>query len=137
MMRTIGTHAALVYTMVLAAAADQDMSDREIHAIGEMIGFLPVFKDFSREHLGEISNACVDLLQDEDGIDTVLDQVKHALPHKLFETAYALACDIVAADGKVSQEELRMLELLQHKLEIDRLTATAIERGARARFMRG
>jgi hypothetical protein len=52
------------------------------------------------------------------------------------ETAYALACDIVAADGNASQEELRVLELLRHRMEMERLVAAAIERGARARFAR-
>ena len=56
------------------------------------------------------------------------------LPVKLHETAYAIACDLVAADGEVTQEELRLLELIRHRLNVDRLTAAAIERGARARF---
>lgn len=132
----ISYHVALIYTMVLASAADQDMSDRELHMIGEIIGFLPVFEGFTRHGLAEISNACVDLLQDEDGIDTVLELVKNGLPQRLRETAYALACDVVAADGTAVQQELRMLELLQQKLELDGLTAAAIERGARARFIR-
>ena len=38
-----------------------------------------------------------------------------------------------AADGKASQEELRFLELLRHRLEVGRLPAAAIERAARAR----
>ena len=32
------------------------------------------------------------------------------------------------------EEELQLLELLRHRLGIDRLVAAAIERGARARF---
>ncbi len=50
------------------------------------------------------------------------------------ETAYAVACDIAAADGKVSEEETRLLEMIRDGLEIDRLVAVAIERGARAHF---
>ena len=54
---------------------------------------------------------------------------------RLRETAYALACDVVASDGEASQDELRFLELLRDGLVIDRLVAVAIERGARAHFM--
>ena len=43
--------------------------------------------------------------------------------------------DVVAADGDASQEELRMLEMIRHRLDVDRLSAAAIERGARARHM--
>jgi tellurite resistance protein len=52
----------------------------------------------------------------------------------LKETAYALACDIAAADGRVRLEEVRMLEMIRDTLELDGLLATAIERAARARF---
>ena len=52
------------------------------------------------------------------------------------ETAYALACDVVAADGNISQEEARLLQMLRQSLDIDHLIGAAIERGARARFRR-
>lgn len=133
----IGQHAALIYTMVLCSVADEDMSDRELHAIGEIIDYLPVFRGFDRGQLNDIAEACADLLGEEDGIDAALGLIAAGLPARLRETAYALACDVIAADAQATQEELRMLELLQDKLEIDRLTAAAIERGARARFMRG
>ena len=66
-----------------------------------------------------------------------MDIVKAGLPKKLYETAYALACDVAVADGKLSQEELRLLQMLlqmpRYRLELDRLHSAAIERGARAR----
>jgi hypothetical protein len=34
-----------------------------------------------------------------------------------------------------SQEELRLLEMLRHRLQLDRLIAAGIERGSRARHM--
>jgi len=55
------------------------------------------------------------------------------LPEKLHETAYAVACDVAAADGSVKPEEARLLEILRGRLRIDNLAGAAIERGARAR----
>ena len=52
---------------------------------------------------------------------------------KLHETAYAMACDVVAADGELRDVELRMLEEIRDELNIDRLHAAAIEWGARVR----
>ena len=63
-----------------------------------------------------------------------MDQVVSGLPAKLAETAYALACDVAAADGQVKQEESRLLEMLRYRLDLDRLAAAAIERAARARY---
>lgn len=130
----LDTHGALIYTMVLASVADQEMNDREIRMMSEMIRLLPVFQEFEFDRLSPTTQACVELLQDPDGIDTALDAIDEALPETLRETAYALACDVVAADGTATQEELRLLEMLRHRIGVGRLEAAAIERGAGARF---
>jgi tellurite resistance protein len=126
-------HGALIYTMVIVSAADADMSDRELETIGEIIGHLPVFRGFDRKTLPTLLNGCAEALAGDDGLEKTLDAIKASLPPNLRETAYAIACDLVAADGEASQEELRLLELLRHRLNVDRLAAAAIERGARAR----
>jgi tellurite resistance protein len=129
----ISHHAALIHTMVLVSAADNNMPDIELHSIGDMVLHLPVFRDFDRKGLTRIAGDCATLLRDKDGLDKALKEIRAALPAKLRETAYALACEIAAADGKVTQEESRMLEMIRHHLEIGRLPAAAIERGAKAR----
>jgi len=133
----LDTHGALIYTMVLASVADQEMNDREIRVMSDMIRLLPVFHGFEFEQLAPTTQACAELLGDVDGIDKALDAIDAALPESLRETAYALACDVVAADGTASQEELRLLEMLRHRIGVGRLEAAAIERGAGARFRRG
>ena len=131
----IDHHSALIYTMVLVSAADADMSDAELSQIGENVRYLPIFRDFDIARLPEVARECSDLLSDPEGMEHALDLIRRKVPVRLRETAYALACDIAVADGQTTQEELRMLELLRHKLDVDRLCAAAIERGARARHM--
>jgi tellurite resistance protein len=131
----ISPQAALIYTMVLAAAADRNMTDGELRAIEEMIVFLPAFRGFDIKAIGKIASDCTDLLTNENGLDVAFARIKAALPEgRPRECAYALACDVVAADGTVTQEELQLLEELRHAIEVGRLPAAAIERGARARF---
>ncbi|MBV9861972.1 MAG: tellurite resistance TerB family protein [Alphaproteobacteria bacterium] len=127
-------HGALIYTMVIVSAADRDMTDAELTIIGDIVGHLPVFRDFDRETLPDVLNQCVQALGGENGLEETFGAIKQTLPAKLRETAYALACDVAAADGEASQEELRVLELMRHRLSLDRLIAAGIERGARARF---
>lgn len=122
--------------MVLVSAADRNMSDAELASIGDIIGHLPVFRDFDRAKLTQVASDCAELLSDENGLETAFALIREALPEKLRETAYALACDIVAADDSASQEELRMLEIIRHRLDISRLSAAAIEHGTRARHQR-
>jgi tellurite resistance protein len=132
---TIDHHAALIYTMVLVSAADREMSDDELEHIGNVVSHWPVFHDFDRDKLSTYAEDCAELLRGDDGLDTTIETIRAALPTKLVETAYALACDIAAADGFASQEELRLLELLRHQLKVGRLEAAAIERATRARQM--
>ena len=128
-------HGALVYTMVLASACDTGMTDSELRTIGDIVTHLPIFAEFENKHLKKVLSDCTALLQREDGLDEALKAIKTALPPRLRETAYAVACDVVASDGEATQEELRFLELLRARLQIERLIAARIERGARARFM--
>lgn len=131
----IDHHAALIYTMVLVSAADRDMTDAEMRTIGEVVQYLPVFDDFEFDNLPRIAADCAEILDSDDGLDQTIEVIVGSLPEKLCETAYAVACDVAAADGSVKQEEVRLLELLRHALKVDRLAAAAIERGARARHM--
>ena len=128
-------HRALIYIMVSASAADGDISDQETHTIGESFKFLPIFRDFNLGLLPQICNEAADLLQDEEGLDAILAFAQtHLDTPRLKELAYALACEVVATDGHLSQEELRLLELIRHALTISRLTATAIEHCVQIRY---
>lgn len=126
-------HSALIYVMVLVSASDGDMTDAELSTIGSIVQHLPIFRDYDVDLLPSAASNCTAMLDDEEGLETVLALVEAALPEKLRETAYALACDVAAADGSLSQEELRLLEMVRHELRVGRLPAAAIERGARAR----
>jgi len=127
-------HAALIYTMVIVSAAEAEVPEAELQLIGDIIGHLPVFHGFDRRALPQVLNGCTQAMARQNGLEATLDEISAALPPKLHETAYAIACDLVAADGEASQEEIRLLNLIRERLNIDRLIAFAIERGARARF---
>lgn len=133
MHKELDHHSALIHTMVLVSASEGRMSDRELNAMGRLVRDLPVFRNFDPDRIVEVGNACAELLTQEDGLDVALDRIGAALPPPLRETAYLLACDVAAADGRPAEAELQMLELIRHRLNIDRLAAAAIERAAQAR----
>jgi tellurite resistance protein len=132
-MSKLSYHNALIHIMVTMSAADRTMSDSELAKIGTIVKSLPVFAEFDTDKMIEVANDCTRILQQEDGLDQIIDNALESLPDHLRETAYALAVDVAAADLQIEQEELRLLQIFRHKLDIDRLTAAAIERGARAR----
>jgi tellurite resistance protein len=133
---SLSTQDALVALMIAVSAADTEMRTSELMAIQDMIDHLPVFAGYDLDRISTVAQTVFDLFEEEDGLDALFGLVRAALPERLHETAYALACDVAASDGKLLQAELRLLEEIRHELNIDRLHAAAIERGARARHMR-
>jgi tellurite resistance protein len=133
-MKTISHHAALVYIMVVIAAADGSMNDRELEAIGDLTRKLPVFRDFDHDRLLTLAQDCSAILQEDDGLKAVLGLAQDALPDSLRETAYWLALEVALTDHRVALEEIRVIDTLRRTLGLDRLVAAALERGARARF---
>jgi tellurite resistance protein len=125
---------ALVCTMVLVAAADGGMTDREIGVMAGQVQTLPMFHDFSTDQLENATDAVVNLLNEDDGLNHAARLIRDALEPRLRETAYALACEVVAADQVCGQQSLEMLEFVQNELLLDPLVAAAIERGVRARY---
>ncbi|MEO1748321.1 MAG: tellurite resistance TerB family protein [Pseudomonadota bacterium] len=136
-MNELNEAGALSYLMVTMAAADGQLGENELARVASICDTLPVFEGMSRDLLVAHANACGVLLEDEDGIDNILTLVREVLPERLYETAYAVAVEVAAADLQARQEELRLLEMLRDKLDLDKLFVAAIEHSAKVRFRLG
>ncbi len=136
MTAVISPQDALIAVMVGTSVVDANQSDAELLTIEAEINSLPAFADYDHSRIPGINSLVKDLFDEDDGIDALIGLVQEALPERFNETAYALACDIAAADGKVNMSELRFLEIVRHDLKVGRLASAAIERGARARHQR-
>lgn len=127
---------ALVAVMIAVSASDEEIRRAEMVAIQRIVNHLPVFSDYDGDRLQRIAQTVFDLFEEEDGLHALFGLIREALPERLYETAYALACDVVSADPALREVELRMLEEIRDELAIDRLHAAAIEWGARVRHLR-
>ncbi|MBP0446634.1 tellurite resistance TerB family protein [Roseomonas sp. SSH11] len=125
---------ALICAMVLMGVSDRGMTDAELAAMSRLVRELPVFSQFHASEIDTVTDVVLSLLDQSDGLDRASEMIRDALPPRLRETAYLLACEIAAADGDATQEELRFLQDFRIALDIDRLIAGAIERAAKARF---
>jgi tellurite resistance protein len=126
---------ALIALMVTVSVSDETIRTAELVAIERQVNHLPIFANYDMDLVKTVAQTVYKLMEEEDGLDTLFAMVREALPQRLYETAYALACDVAAADVRLGQSELRLLEEVREELDIDRLHAAAIERGARARHM--
>jgi uncharacterized membrane protein YebE (DUF533 family) len=133
---TLAAPEALVLTMVLVAAADGGMTDREIGVMSGIVQTLPAFYEFTSEQLNTATSAAVKLLNEDNGLQHAARLIRAALEPRLRETAYVLACEVVAASQVARQRTLEMLDFVRTELRLDPLIATAIERGVRARHQR-
>ena len=124
---------ALVALMVLASASDENVTTPELFSIAQIVDYLPSFEGYDADRIKTVSQTAFELLEEEDGLDAIFGLVRDALPETLYETAYAMACDVVASDGKANPAELRLLEEIRYELNIDRLHAASIEHAAGAR----
>ena len=127
-------HEALIYLMVITSASDRDMTDVELARIGDVVRSWPVFVDFNRERLVAVAQECQKALHDKEGMEGVLARVADALPERLRDTAYAAAFEVAAVDLEMRMEEVRVLQLIRLKLDLDTLTVAAIARAAKARL---
>lgn len=125
---------ALICAMVLMGAADRSMSDAELGMMARLVQELPAFAEFRASEISAVTEVCLRLLERTDGLDRATGMIREALPMRLRETAYLLACEVAAADGDATQEELQFLSEFRVALDIDRLIAGAIERAAKARY---
>ncbi len=130
----LSPHEALLCAMLFMAASGAHIDDAELRRMTRLVRDLPAFAGVEAQEVEQATEACLPLLAAADGLDTALDLIRDALPMRLRETAYLLACDVAAADGDATEEELVFLQQLRIALEIDRLVAGAIERAARARY---
>ncbi|WP_308917753.1 tellurite resistance TerB family protein [Jannaschia sp. LMIT008] len=126
---------ALVALMITVSASDANIRTAELLTIQSIVNHLPLFAAYEDDRIEAVAQIVFDLLEDEDGLEQIYSLIREYVPPSHFETAYALACDVAAADGDVRQSELRLLRELTYELDLDPLHAAAIERGARARHL--
>ncbi len=125
---------ALVAIMIATSLSDGSGKTSELVTINELINHLPVFAEYDEGQIRKMTHYVLDLFGREDGLSTFFGAVREVLPSEYAETAYTLACDVAAGDGRLPQIELRFLQEIRHELNVDRLAAAAIERAAGARY---
>lgn len=132
----LGVHDCLLGVMILASMSDGVVRTSELLTIESVIDHFPIFAEYNEADVKKVCAVMNAILLMPDGIDRFLTFLKVILPPRLRETAYAIACDVVAADGKLEQAELRFLEEIACHLQVDPLYVAAIERSTRALYAR-
>ncbi|MGB3535479.1 MAG: tellurite resistance TerB family protein [Microcoleaceae cyanobacterium] len=108
-------------------AVDGDLADEELDLMIHSLGRMQLFRSYSEDMLFNTINQVLSTLNRR-GYKKVLDAAVESLPHYLHETAFAVATDLVLADGEVTEEEENVLTYLSQTLNIQENTAQEIVR---------
>jgi uncharacterized tellurite resistance protein B-like protein len=109
---------------LIAVASDGDLADEELHTLINTLSRMQLFKT-DRDRVTPLIQNLLNLLKHK-GIGTVFNIAKAGLPYDLRESVFAVATDLVLADGKVAEREQILLDQLYRALDIHHQTATKI-----------
>ncbi|AKG20343.1 tellurite resistance TerB family protein [Calothrix sp. 336/3] len=122
---TLSPTEAFAAITLAAIASDGYLSEEEGRVISSTLSRMRLFKSYSNDVMVRMFDKLLGILRRE-GINTLFRVAKASLPHDLREAAFAVATDLVLADGIVAQEEQDFLNDLCLDLGIDSNVATQI-----------
>lgn len=118
---------ALASILLVTVASDGHISDDEARAFNATVNRMELYRTQSGSEFSSMLDKLLGLLK-KHGHPFLLEKASAALPPELGETAFALATDLVFADGHVEEEEKELLETIQRSLAIpDDLALKIIE----------
>jgi uncharacterized tellurite resistance protein B-like protein len=118
---------ALASILLVTVASDGHVSDDETGAFNATINRMALYQSQSGAEFSSMLDKLIGLLKKQ-GHTFLLEKAAASLPPELRETAFALATDLVFADGHVETEEKELLEEIQQQLKIpDDLALKIIE----------
>ncbi|MEM6751834.1 MAG: tellurite resistance TerB family protein [Cyanobacteria bacterium P01_C01_bin.38] len=98
-------------------AADGYLSEDEAQVMMACLTRMELFRSYSRDVMGRLFDKLCGITKRE-GNDGLIKTAIASLPHHLHDTAFAIAADLVLADGEVTQEEENLLQHLYTQLNI-------------------
>ncbi|MGB3636678.1 MAG: tellurite resistance TerB family protein [Rivularia sp. (in: cyanobacteria)] len=98
-------------------AADGYLSDDEIQVMMASLTRMELFRSYSSDVMGRLFDKLCGITKRQ-GSDGLIKTAIASLPHHLHDTAFAVATDLILADGEVTEEEENLLQHLYTQLNI-------------------
>ncbi|KAB8335577.1 Tellurite resistance protein TerB [Scytonema tolypothrichoides VB-61278] len=116
---------AIAAIALAATASDGNLCDEQARGILSVLSSMKLFRYYSNDEINRMFEKLLNILRWE-GINALFHSAKESLPYDLRETAFAIATDLVLADGVSPQEELEFLNDLSQDLGISGYIAIQI-----------
>lgn len=116
--RTLTEDEALVALFIAAMSANGHVSAAEGARAHNLILSTRRFRRRDGDRLGRLIDRVRTELEEEDAAPAI-DKAARAIPARLRPSAFAIATDLVLADGTMDRKERRFLEQLGRALQLD------------------
>ncbi|MEB3342033.1 tellurite resistance TerB family protein [Okeania sp.] len=113
----LGPAESFAAIMLVVISADNYLADVETDLLLTFLGRMQLFRNYSSEVMERMFDKLGEI-QKKKGDEALIDAAFKSLPHDLYETAFAIATDLVLSDGQVTKEEEELLESLCEALDI-------------------
>ncbi len=124
---TLGPAESFAAIMLVVVAADGYLADAEASLVATVLNRMQLFRSYPNEVMARMFDKLCGVLKRQ-GPKALIDAAIKSLPHELYETAFAIATDLVLSDGEVTEEEEQLLGSLCNALEIPNETVNEIIR---------
>jgi uncharacterized tellurite resistance protein B-like protein len=114
---TLGPAEAFAGIMLIVVAADGYLAEDEITLLNTVLGRMRMYRSYSGDVMRRMFDNLCGILRRE-GNNALLNAALATLPHDLYETTFAIATDLVLADGTVAPEEEELLGSLCRALQL-------------------
>lgn len=118
---------AFVGIALAIVAADGYLADSEIDVLITLLGRMHLFRSYPSEVMRRMFDKLFGIMKRQ-GVEALVNQAIQSLPHELHTTMFAVATDLVLADGEVTDEEETLLNDLSNAFDIPEETAQEIIR---------
>ncbi len=124
---TLGPAEGFAALMLLVVASDGYAADDEVRLLNITFSRMKLFRSYSDDVMRRMIDNLCNILR-RDGSEVLFDAAIATLPHDLYETAFAIATDLVLADGQVTEEEEELLGSLCRALNLsDSLVSQVVQ----------
>ena len=122
---TLGPAESFAAIVLITIAADGYLSDEEINLLYTTLNRMQLFRSYSVDVMRRMFDKLSGILKRE-GSEKLFNAAITNLPHDLYDTTFAIATDLVLADGSVTKEEEAILSSLCKALELPDETVNQI-----------
>ncbi|MGB3496043.1 MAG: tellurite resistance TerB family protein [Elainellaceae cyanobacterium] len=114
---TLGPAEGFAAVMLLVVASDGYLADDEIRLLNTTLSRMRLFRSYSDDVMRRMFDNLCGILR-RDGGAALFEAAIATLPHDLYDTTFAIATDLVLADGQVTKEEEDLLGSLCRALSL-------------------